>query len=304
METLYQVALQIVLLFFTQTNTPTTGGLESFFAKKTFLGLEIDPTWILVIFVGLSLKSCIFQHIKAVSAEKGFFGLKAKLAVFAWAVFATIRKVASIVCFFTPSLGLFNLLHHWQAENTPFKARLEESQKLINNDVQHFQTEKIELYNMTEEVSWASLDRWDYQDPEHPTPPPYSIYTGISLQHTFFAFMGLIILQILMLVIVKLCTSKKFCEEKNYFHKLTHLFQITNLPFPYEDWDVGNYDSVSAFRERYNKIQREMLASYAVTFVSTLISMIPLAVTGNPSLIELQSALKVQILCNFFLFSV
>ena len=92
METLYQVALQIVLLFFTQTNTPTTGGLESFFAKKTFLGLEIDPTWILVIFVGLSLKSCIFQHIKAVSAEKGFFGLKAKLAVFAWAVFATIRK--------------------------------------------------------------------------------------------------------------------------------------------------------------------------------------------------------------------
>ena len=279
METLYQVALQIVLLFFTQTNTPTTGGLESFFAKKTFLGLEIDPTWILVIFVGLSLKSCIFQHIKAVSAEKGFFGLKAKLAVFAWAVFATIRKVASIVCFFTPSLGLFNLLHHWQAENTPFKVRLDQAR--TNSSLNDFQNAKVNLYNMTQEVAWSSLDRWSYQDPQQPSPPPVSIYTFLSLHDTFLAYVCVFFLHILALLIVKMLFSEDFREGNNYLKKITHLLQTCNIPMPYKDWDAGKFTGVQTFKDRYKKAEKEMLVTFATTLIFTLISMVPLSITGN-----------------------
>ena len=181
METLYQVALSIVLLLFTRTETPTTVGLESFFEKNTFLGLKASPSTIITISVIWSLKTCVFLHVKSIRVEKkGFCGFKTTCgALFPWAVFATTRKVASIVIFFVPSLGLFSLLHHWQAENIPFKARLDMEKK--SHDITH---DNIELYNMTKTISWSTLDRWTYDDMKHPKAPPYTLYTGLSLKHT------------------------------------------------------------------------------------------------------------------------
>ena len=278
METLYQVILQIGLLLFTQTKTPTTGGLESFFEKETFLGIKVDPNVILAISVSWNLKTCIFIHLKAVSIEKEFFGFKAKGAVLMWAIFAIIRRAASIIAFFTPSLGLFSLLHHWQAENTPFKVRLDQARDLKNNSA--LESIKINLYNMTKEVPWSSLDRWNYEDPAHPTPPPYTIYTGLSLQTIFLSFFGLSLLQVIAFFIVKVKTSDSFAAKEDYFLKFTHLLQVINLPFPFQDWDVGHYDSVQMVRGRYRKTEAEMMASFGVNFVFTLIFMVPLSYTG------------------------
>ena len=280
METLYQVALSIVLLLFTRTETPTTVGLESFFEKNTFLGFKASPSTIITISVIWSLKTCVFLHVKSIRVEKkGFCGFKTTCgALFPWAVFATTRKVASIVIFFVPSLGLFSLLHHWQAENIPFKARLDMAKK--SHDITH---DNIELYNMTKTISWSTLDRWTYDDMKHPKAPPYTLYTGLSLKHTLVAFIGISILQMLLMLVVKLSTSEKFRERNDYFAKLTHIIQMTNLPYPYEDWDSRKSNSLELFKIRYKNTEKEMWFSFVVTFLVTLVMLAPINLTGNRS---------------------
>merc|ERR1711994_1189636 len=103
------------------TETATTGGLESFFKKDDFLGVKANPTSILFASVILSLNSAIFRHIKALVAEKGFLRFKPKLIIFMWTLCAAIRRILAFVVFFTPSLGLYNILYHWKAEIHPFK---------------------------------------------------------------------------------------------------------------------------------------------------------------------------------------
>ena len=107
------------------------------------------------------------------------------------------------------------------------------------------------------------------------------IYTGMTLKYTFLAFTALFCLKMMLFLVIKICTSEDFRERKNYFQKLTHLFQVTNLPFPYQDWDVGNYNSVQTFRDRYRKTEIEMLSSFAITFLFTFIYMVPLIYTGE-----------------------
>ena len=216
MESIYQACLQIVLLLLAQTKTPTTGGFESFFHKDSFLGFPVSPGQFLIISLTTSLLSTIFKSIKTLKLEKGFFRFKPKFTVFLWAGFASIRKVASIVAFFTPCLGLFSLLHHWQYENIPFKIRLEDAK---SHDQDYMQNVKINLFNMTEEVPWSSLDRWSYEDLLNPKPPPPSIYTGLSLQNSFLAYIGLYTLQILVLLIVQTLCSDDFGKRNNYFEK-------------------------------------------------------------------------------------
>ena len=75
-----------------------------------------------------------------------------------------MRRVVSIVVFFAPSLGLFSLLYHWRAEQVPIGAA-----KSVNLSA------KVELFNLTETVLWSDISRWNLTDPDHPTPPPYTL---------------------------------------------------------------------------------------------------------------------------------
>ena len=279
MEAIYQACLQIILLLLSQTKTPTISGFESFFQKDSFIGLPVNASEFITISLTLSLLSTVLKSIKMVKLEKGFYRFKPKLTVGIWAGFAVLRKVASIVAFFTPSLGLFSLLAHWQYENTPFRVRLEQAS--TNNSLDYLQNVKINLYNMTEEVAWSSLDRWSYEDPRQPRPPPASIYTFLSPQNSFLVYFGLFIVQILALLLVKILFSDDFRERKDYFKKMIHLIQVCNMPMPFKDWDVGKIKCIQTFKDRYKKTEKEMLASFATTFIFTLISMVPLCVTGE-----------------------
>ena len=245
----------------------------------SFLGLPVTPTEFLTISLISSLLSTIFKSIKMIKLEKGFLRFKPKLMVGIWSGFAAIRKVSSIVAFFTPSLGLFSILHHWQYENIPFKVRLEQASTHIDQD--YVQNVKISLYNMTKDIAWSSLDHWSYDEPLHPRPPPSSMYTFLSPQSTFFAYIVLFFMQILILLIVKIHTSDDFKEKNNFYEKMIHLIQVCNMSMPYKDWDSGDISSIEAFKDKYKKTQKEMLVSFGVSFVFTLTSIIPLSITGK-----------------------
>ena len=121
LEVFYQVSLQVALLLLTMTDTATVGGLQAFFSKDKMFGVPMDPFIFIVISIILSLKTSILLHVKILGMEKGFFGFKAKTVTFLWGLVASVRRVLGIVIFFSPSLGLLDLLWHWHAEQFPYQ---------------------------------------------------------------------------------------------------------------------------------------------------------------------------------------
>ena len=81
------------------------------------------PQTILAISVAWSLKTCVNLNLKALKIRKGFMPTKAKMLVWVWSLFGSLRRTLSIVVLFIPCLGLFDTLYHWNAELIPFRVR-------------------------------------------------------------------------------------------------------------------------------------------------------------------------------------
>ena len=69
----------------------------------------------------------------------------------------------------------------------PFKVRLDRAKTISSED-------KIALYGLNETIYWNQLDRWNYTD--DPTPPNYTLYTGLNLKETFVAFLVISAIQL------------------------------------------------------------------------------------------------------------
>ena len=122
--------------------------------------------------------------------------------------------------------------------------------------------------------------RWNYEDPQSPTSPPYSLYTGLSAKMTLVAFICILLLHCLAIVVVKLITSAEFREESgSRFQKVVHIIACTNIPVPFRDWDHGNV-SVEEHRRRYERTWWEMLSLLLTNTVFSLALLGPLWYTG------------------------
>ena len=62
-----QVSIQVLILLLSQTETATTGGLETVF-NQTFLGLDAEI--VLYLSIAWSLLSCVRIHTKMIALEK------------------------------------------------------------------------------------------------------------------------------------------------------------------------------------------------------------------------------------------
>ena len=203
--------------------------------------------------------------------------MKTKLVVLLWGLFAALRRIGSFVVFLAPSLGLFSLLHHWRWEQIPFKVRLEYAKRgFLRVD------DKISLYGLNKTIYWTELDRWDYTAKENPSPPPYSIYTLMSLKNTFVAGGVLLLLHFILMLIAKIITSGDYRQRGGFYNKFLHTLENTNFATPYCDWDEGLY-SIEAYKVRYRATIKEMVASFALNAFFTLIMMVPLWYTGKDS---------------------
>ena len=83
--------------------------------------MGIDPTLFLTLTMLWSILTSLETHYKTISTEKGFLSFPSKVFIILWAWFATVRRIAGIVAFFAPSLGLFDFLYQWKYEQKPFK---------------------------------------------------------------------------------------------------------------------------------------------------------------------------------------
>ena len=169
-------------------------------------------------------------HLKTLRTQKIFFGTKSSIAAIAWGLVGTLRRVLSIIAFFTPSLGLFSILNHWVAEQYPFTMR---------NKYHPLPIDRIQLFNVTEKMLWKEYDRATYEFPEDPALPSYRAYTGLDLKYSFAMFFVLMFFQSMSISLVKYFCSEEFKADDRLFNKIVHVFQCTNISFPYVDWDQG-----------------------------------------------------------------
>lgn len=114
----YQVAGQGLLLLYSITETKTSGGLETVFKQDTFMGLRMNPVVILGLSIALTLKSCITLNFKAVKIEKIYVPFSSKCFILLWGFFSSMRRILSVIVFFVPSLGLFNIIAFLPFSNT------------------------------------------------------------------------------------------------------------------------------------------------------------------------------------------
>ena len=171
-------------------------------------------------------------------------------------------------------MGLFSLLHHWKWEQVPFDIRMENAKKgLVTPE------DPISLLGLNDTVLWLSLDRTDYSDPQYPVPPPYSLYTLLSLQETFILLIVLSFVQLFATWVIKVSTSKDFREEPYKTNKIIHLLENLNFASPFKDWDDGDY-TTQEFKKRAQAVKKEVIGTQAIHFISTIVMLVPLWYTG------------------------
>ena len=160
LETYLQLSSQIILWLLGNTRTPTVGGLQNMFQK---IG-----DWLLGVSIALSIKTLFFVYLKTEKLLKPHFPFTSTIILSLWIILSTFNRILVTTFYFCPSLGLFNILAHWRRELIPYSETLQ--RELIK-------TNEVYLYNASV-FKWKDLNRWNYTAN---SPPPYSIYTGLTL---------------------------------------------------------------------------------------------------------------------------
>ena len=78
---------------------------------------------------------------------------------------------------------------------------------------------------------------------------------------------------------VKVPKAEKF-READKLEKLLHVMENLNIPYPLEDFDVLN-GTEREHRERFEKVNTEVLLTMLVNMLIHLLMLAPLWYTGN-----------------------
>ena len=135
------------------------------------------------------------------------------------------------------------------------------------------------LYGLNDTIYWTELDRWDYTLPESPKTPHYTLYTLLSLKNTFITLLILSFVQFLVIYAIKEYTSIAFKKEHHRTNKMIHVLENINYSTPFMDWDQGDF-SLEVFKKRFQSLKIEMISTFAVNIIFTIIMMVPLWFCG------------------------
>ena len=80
---------------------------------------------------------------------------------------------------------------------------------------------------------WRQLDRWDYTNLDVPsgTPPPYTLYTFLTLGEAFQVFLVIMGIHTLAILIAKIASSREFRNKGNILEKFIHVIQSLRKVF-------------------------------------------------------------------------
>ena len=175
----------------------------------------------------------------------------------------------------TLSLGLIDVLRHSQAERIPFQTTDLNfgQQSPINAEFLDFGDAPPSY------IRWADITHFNYANPANPTPPPYSLYTGLTSKQSFIAFMSIWLLQIICIWIKNVCSSTSF-TTLSYFDQILHSFQSVIVPTPAVDWASGPGNCFDHYT-RMKRALREVVSTLLINFFFQLIHLAPIIYLGK-----------------------
>jgi len=195
-EHLVQSLILILLIAVKFTQSRTVSGFQELMADgKNFYLLGLSAI--------ISVLSIISGNVKQKIVQKNnFIPLAGIMIHLSYATLAMLFRVAAIVLYFAPAMGLFNLQMHWKMGK--LKKRF------------HDQT----FYNYTEnrlvEFVWKPVDHYDE-------------LTYFQLDVYYISFLLFIPFHFLLVAAIKLIFSKEFKSRKDYWKKILHVIHQGNL---------------------------------------------------------------------------
>ena len=112
LETIFQLSAQVALLALAKSDTRTSHGLVSVFKGSKVLFIPADIY--VYISILISVLSVGWAQSGGIAGRRVYFPLKSKFIIGLSALLACLIRVTAFVLFFSPSLGLMNLLRHYQ----------------------------------------------------------------------------------------------------------------------------------------------------------------------------------------------
>merc|ERR1719341_943783 len=98
--------------------------------------------------------------------------------------------------------------------------------------------------------------RADYSN-QVPVPPPYTLYTQVTLGTSFAFFLVLIVTQALVNLLLETKLSREF-KEAGWTAKMQHLLESVNRADSFADWDTGD-GTQSEFQRRWWNVMAETI---------------------------------------------
>ena len=117
LETMFQSTINTILLLYAASLTRSRQGLAALFDQDAFvfLGITLPSSMVLTVLLVLNFVGLISAQYNGIIGQRGHlyqpFG---KLLKLIGCTCANLTRIMSFTLYFAPSLGLFNLLHHYQ----------------------------------------------------------------------------------------------------------------------------------------------------------------------------------------------
>ena len=108
-------------------------------------------------------------------------------------------------------------------------------------------------------------------------PPLLELYTQFSLQTYFFAFWGILILQILTIFVVDKIWVSNVPKSATLWDRMIHAVQKSNFPFPYSNWHQEK-GSCYEHLKRKLAVQQEVLVTILINLLFNMVLLVPLPV--------------------------
>ena len=117
LETIYQLTLNLLLLLYGLTKTRTSQSLSALFESDNnieIVGVPMSATLVVTINTVLNFFSLIYANINGIRENSRYFPFMSQLILALAISCSCVSRIMSIILFFSPTLGLFDLLHHFK----------------------------------------------------------------------------------------------------------------------------------------------------------------------------------------------
>ena len=290
------------MVLLSKTKYPIETGLQTIFqgttadtsptyliAKETFKDIidrleEIskDNTLAFLIFSTIwSFKTSALTSLKIKNESKGSLPLLGKLILFVRYLMIVLVRVCSIVAYYSPFIGLWDIMSHYKAETIPLDYELFKRLNETEDQSFHYWNPIEDDY---QSVKVSQLFRAKYSNVTNfsfdSTPPSTEVYTIISLQSAFLIFWFLYLFYGLALTLLKHCASKDF-GNANHGRRIQHILEAINIPEAFADWDNNHTLDVAGHHRKWKTVLIEMVWMVVMQFVSNMVLLIPIFVTGT-----------------------